>query len=46
MALELFEQHDMMKYQQLRVAVLTAGLSTGEQGGAERFYKGLLCGIA
>ncbi|MDD5319239.1 MAG: glycosyltransferase [Methylococcales bacterium] len=45
MALELFEPHDLMKHQQLRVAVLTAGLSTGEQGGAERFYKGLLGGL-
>ncbi|MDD5462382.1 MAG: glycosyltransferase [Methylococcales bacterium] len=45
MALELTEQKDMTTYQQLRVAVLSAGLSTGEQGGAERFYKGLLTGL-
>lgn len=29
----------------LRVAVLTAGLSSGEQGGAERFYQGLEDGL-
>jgi glycosyltransferase involved in cell wall biosynthesis/GT2 family glycosyltransferase len=33
------------QYGQLRVAVLTAGPSTGELGGAQRFYDGLLGGL-
>ena len=33
------------QYRQLRVAVLTAGPSTGEMGGAQRFYDGLLDGL-
>ena len=33
------------QYRQLWVAVLTAGPSTGEMGGAQRFYDGLLDGL-
>ena len=32
-------------YEQLRVAVLSAGPSSGVVGGAERFYQGLLDGL-
>ena len=34
-----------VQYGQLRVAVLTSGPSTGELGGAQRFYDGLMDGL-